>query len=138
MYCTGFAVKRCDVKTQETCNIAYPSEIIFMIFIRYVLSISVFVTGIFCVIAFFSHNWNWFFLLGFIACSVLAYWIKPVASRRQRIQRRHSNNSHTRSNDNWMDVIDLPIEFLFQVISWPFRLLGKLLKHLDFDVSPDL
>ncbi len=106
-----------------------------MVFIRYLLAIILFITGIFCVIRFFSDNWNWIFLLAFAACIILAYWIKPAASRQSRAGRRNSN---TNSNYSWLDLIDLPIEFLFQIISWPFRLLGKLLKHLDIDFSPDL
>lgn len=106
-----------------------------MVFIRYLLAISLFIAGIFCVIRFFMDDWNWIFLLAFAVCIILAYWIKPATSRRQRTQRRNSN---TKRNHDWLDLIDLPIEFLFQVISWPFRLLGKLLKHLDIDFSPDL
>ncbi|TEU29295.1 hypothetical protein [Alkanindiges illinoisensis] len=106
-----------------------------MVFIRYLLAIILFITGIFCVIRFFSDDWNWIFLLAFAVCIILAYWIKPATSRRQRTQRRNSN---TKRNHDWLDLIDLPLEFLFQVISWPFRLLGKLLKHLDIDFSPDL
>lgn len=102
-----------------------------MVFIRYLLAIILFITGIFCVIRFFMDDWNLLFLVAFAACIILAYWIKPATSRQSRAGRR--NNSY-----DWLDLIDLPIEFLFQVISWPVRLLGKLLKHLDIDFSPDL
>lgn len=102
-----------------------------MVFIRYLLAIVLFITGIFCVIRFFMDDWNWVFLLAFAACIILAYFIKPNASPRRRGRRRNDDYS-------WLDIVDLPIELLFQIISWPFRLLGKLLKHLDIDFSPDL
>lgn len=102
-----------------------------MAFIRYLLAISLFIAGIFCLIRFFMADWSWVFLLAFVTCIILAYFIKPTASPRRRGRRRNEDYS-------WLDLVDLPIDLLFQIISWPFRLIGKLLKHLDIDFSPDL
>ncbi|RYY79661.1 MAG: hypothetical protein EOO69_05965 [Moraxellaceae bacterium] len=99
-----------------------------MVFIRYLLVIALFVTGVFSVIQCILEGFG--FLAGLIAlgCFVLSYAVKPSAG--QDAPKRQTANHYS----NWLDWIDFPIDAVFQLITLPFRLIGKLFKQLDFDV----
>ena len=98
-----------------------------MIFIRYLFAIALFITGIFCLINFFIQDFNWLFLLATVVCFVLAYWVKPTT------RHRHESRRHQDQYD-WLDWIDWPIDFLFQVISLPFRLIFRIFDNPSIDL----
>lgn len=98
-----------------------------MIFIRYLFAIALFITGFFCLLRFFADGFNWPFLLATLVCIVLAYWIKPSTNTRH--QQRRNQNSY-----DWLDWIDWPIDFLFQVISLPFRLIFRIFDNPSIDL----
>ncbi len=92
--------------------------------LRYLLSILLFITGIFCLINFLVDDFNFIFLAISLVCFLLAYWVKP-----KRENRRHRDNGW-----NWLDLIDFPVEIIYWIITLPFRLLRGL---FDF-LSPDI
>lgn len=94
-----------------------------MLIIRYLLTIILFISGIYGLIFCFINDFNLKFLLLSLVCFLLAYWVKP-----KRI--------HQRKYDGWdiLDIIDFPVELVFYIITLPFRLLRGI---FDF-FSPDL
>ncbi|MCH7312798.1 hypothetical protein [Acinetobacter sp. ANC 3882] len=91
---------------------------------RYLLSIILFVAGVFCVLQFLLQDFNLIFLALSFTCFLFAYWVKP------------DRENHGRSNDTWywFDLIDISVELVYRIITLPFRLLRRI---FDF-FSPDI
>ncbi len=98
-----------------------------MVFIRYLLAIALFVTGVFILIQCILEDFG-FIAVGFaLGCFVLAYAVKPSATQHA------ANPQKLDKSPNWLDWIDFPIDFVFQLITLPFRFIGKLFRHTDLD-----
>lgn len=91
---------------------------------RYLLTILLFIAGVFCVVQFLLENFNLMLLALSLVCFLFAYWVKP---KREGLHRR---------NDvwDWFDLIDISIEVVYRIITLPFRLLRRI---FDF-FSPDI
>lgn len=95
--------------------------------IRYLLAITLFIGSLFCLLRFFIDGFNWPFLLIAVMGIILAYWIKPSTNKRH--QQRRGQDRY-----DWLDWIDFPIDFLFQVISLPFRLILRIFDNPSIDL----
>ena len=92
--------------------------------LRYLLTILLFITGMFCLINFLVDDFNFIFLAVSLLCFLFAYWVKP------------KRENHNRRNDtwDWVDVIDITVEVVYWIVTLPFRLLRGI-----FDSSsPDI
>ncbi|MCH7393683.1 hypothetical protein MMP66_05220 [Acinetobacter dispersus] len=91
---------------------------------RYLLTIILFIAGVFCLVQFLLENFNLLFLALSLVCFVFAYWVKP------------KRENHDRGNDAWywFDFIDMSVEAVYWIIKLPFRLLRRV---FDF-FSPDI
>lgn len=91
---------------------------------RYLLTIILFIAGVFCLVQFLLKDFNLIFLVISFVCFLFAYWVKP------------DRENHGRNNDAWywFDLIDLSVELVYRIITLPFRLLRRI---FDF-FSPDI
>ncbi len=98
-----------------------------MIFARYLIAIALFITGFFILVQCWLERFGLIAICSALGCFVLSYIIKPSYKQQTDNQRKSDNTVQ------WLDWIDFPIEFIFQLITLPFRSVGRLLKHLDID-----
>ncbi|WP_151715337.1 hypothetical protein [Acinetobacter sp. TUM15071] len=91
---------------------------------RYLLTIILFVAGVFCLVQFLLQDFTLMLLALSLVCFLFGYWVKP------------KREGHQRRNDvwDWFDLIDTSIEVVYRIITLPFRLLRRI---FDF-FSPDI
>lgn len=90
---------------------------------RKLLSWIFFIVGAVALILFFIKGAEeWILLVGAIISFLMAYWVSP----------HQKSQSWDFSELLWDEYI---IQLVFKVLTWPFRLVGKLLENIT-DVSP--
>ena len=90
---------------------------------RKVFSWLFFLIGVGCVIAFFVNGMtNFIFLELAFFFFIWAYFISP-----------HRRNSSSEVPDLWID--EWLIEFVFKLITWPFRIIKAIFKEGPIDFS---
>ena len=92
-----------------------------MIECRYLLALLLFTMGIYALYFFFVQPFALLALLVAIILFVLAYHMLPDAHRRQ---------SSRRDNDIIYDVVDFLVSLPVNAVAFPFRFLGRFLKHM--------
>lgn len=92
-----------------------------MIEFRYLLALLIFFMGVYAVYLFLAQNFALIALLAAIFLFLLAYLTMPDAH-----QRRDAN--FDRHDIYWF--IEVLISLPFNILAWPFRLLGGLIKYV--------
>lgn len=83
---------------------------------RYLVSIILFVAGVFCVVQFLLEDFNLVFLALSTVCFLFAYWVKP----------KRENRGGRSDAWDWFDFIDISIELIYRIITLPVRLIRKI------------
>lgn len=99
-----------------------------MVFVRYLLAIALFITGFLILVQCFLEGFGAIAICSALGCFVVSYLIKPSEKQRKDNPRKSDNTIQ------WLDWVVFPIDFIFQLITLPFRSIGRLLKHLDIDL----
>lgn len=100
------------------------------IFIRYLLAIFLFISGVLCLVRFLLMGWEWLFLGLSLSGFLMAYWLLPKQRRQQRQTRRQQADSHW-DFDILEILVELPIELMFKIILLPLRFLKHIVHVLD-------
>lgn len=94
--------------------------------IREAIALVFFIFGITLIYLIFDTN-QWEYVLGSIFSFATAFLIWPSKKRGQREQ-----------ENQFLDVLELIIEFPVELIFWLFRILGRIFKGKDSSIDIDL
>ena len=90
-----------------------------MTIFRILLSIALFITAFLAFIGLFLNGFSWLYVAIAVGGFLLAAWVWP--SRSASVRHR---NDH-----DFIDGLELLIEFPADLIVWPLRWLGSILRH---------
>lgn len=93
---------------------------------REAIALVFFIFGITLIYLVFDTN-QWEYVLGAILSFAIAFLIWPSKNRGQREQ-----------ENQFLDVLELIIEFPVELIFWLFRILGRIFKGKDGSIDIDL